>query len=264
MPYLAALAPPGWQVEHVDEEAEAIDFDARIDLVGITFHTPSAHHAYDIAARFKARGVAVVAGGPHVTLVPDEAAHHFDAIFIGEAERGWPRFLSDFGRGRVEKVYGPDGVQPLAGVPQAMKGLFHRRDHAGGVMFATRGCPCRCDFCTPAVTYGSGQRKRPVAEVAAEYASFPGRVIIFWDENIAGDPAYARELFRAITPSRKWWSSQASIDVGQYLLWHTYQSCWAPSMSAAESPATSRAYNSRTMVWPRYLSPVRARGLPTA
>ena len=62
--------------------------------------------------------------------------------------------------------------------------------------------------------YGQGQRKRPVAEVAAEYASFTGKVVIFWDDNIAGDREYARELFRAIAPYRKWWSSQASLHAG--------------------------------------------------
>jgi radical SAM superfamily enzyme YgiQ (UPF0313 family) len=51
--------------------------------------------------------------------------------------------------------------------------------------------------------------------VAAEYASFKGKVIIFWDDNIAADLNYARELFRAIAPYRKWWSSQASIHAGQ-------------------------------------------------
>jgi radical SAM superfamily enzyme YgiQ (UPF0313 family) len=58
-------------------------------------------------------------------------------------------------------------------------------------------------------------RKRPVAEVAAEYASFKGKVIIFWDDNIAGDLGYAKELFCAIAPYRKWWSSQASIHAGR-------------------------------------------------
>ena len=53
--------------------------------------------------------------------------------------------------------------------------------------------------------------KRPVADVAAEYASFAGKVIIFWDDNIAADPEYAKELFRTIAPHPKWWSSQASI-----------------------------------------------------
>ena len=58
-------------------------------------------------------------------------------------------------------------------------------------------------------------RKRPVAEVAAEYASFKGKVVIFWDDNLAGDLEYAKELFRAIAPHRKWWSSQASIHAGR-------------------------------------------------
>jgi hypothetical protein len=63
--------------------------------------------------------------------------------------------------------------------------------------------------------YPDRLRKRPVAEVAAEYASFKGRVIILWDDNLAGDMAYAKALFRAITPYRKWWSSQASIQAGR-------------------------------------------------
>src|SRR4051812_12062054 len=93
MPYLAALTPPNWQVEHIDEEVCPIDYSAQADLVGITFHTPSAAHAYEIAARFQARGTPVVMGGPHVTLVPEEAAQHADVIFVGEAEGLWPEFL---------------------------------------------------------------------------------------------------------------------------------------------------------------------------
>ena len=58
-------------------------------------------------------------------------------------------------------------------------------------------------------------RKRPVASVAAEYASFPGKVIIFWDDNLANDREYAKDLFRAIAPHKKWWSSQASIQAGE-------------------------------------------------
>jgi hypothetical protein len=58
-------------------------------------------------------------------------------------------------------------------------------------------------------------RKRPISEVAAEYASFKGKVIIFWDDNIAGDMGYAKDLFRAITPYRKWWSSQATLQAGR-------------------------------------------------
>jgi radical SAM superfamily enzyme YgiQ (UPF0313 family) len=215
MPYLAARVPAGWDVFHVDEEAEAIDWNQKVDVVGITFHTPSAYHAYEIAARFRSQGVCVVMGGPHVTLLPDEASQHADVIFIGEAEGLWEEFLQGFQSGAYRHSYRLSSVPPLAGLPMARKDLFHRRDHTSGVLFATRGCANQCDFCVINVLYRHNLRKRPVAEVAAEYASFQGKVIIFWDDNIAGDTEYARELFQAIRPYRKWWSSQASIHAGR-------------------------------------------------
>ena len=95
MPYLAALTPPAWQVSHVDEECEPVDPNAVADLVGITFHTPSASHAYDLAGRFRARGIPVALGGPHATLLPEEASQHADAVFVGEAETTWPQYLQD-------------------------------------------------------------------------------------------------------------------------------------------------------------------------
>ncbi len=215
MPYLAARVPPGWKVSHIDEEVEAIDWELEVDLVGITFHTPSAWHAYAIAARFRSRGICVALGGPHVTLLPDEAAQHADVVFIGEAEGLWEDFLRGFESGTHLRAYRPTSAPSLDQIPMARKDLFHRRDHTNGVLFATRGCPNRCDFCTIGVMYRQKFRKRPVAEVAAEYASFRGKVIIFWDDNIAADRQYAKALFHAIAPYRKWWSSQASIHAGQ-------------------------------------------------
>jgi radical SAM superfamily enzyme YgiQ (UPF0313 family) len=215
MPYLAARVPSDWQVIHVDEEAEKLDWNMEADLVGITFHTPSAHHAYNVAAHFRSRGACVAMGGPHVTLLPEEAGRHADVIFIGEAEGLWEEFLKGFAAGAYLRVYRQTGVPPLENAPMACKALFHRKDHASGLLFATRGCPNCCDFCAVVMMYGRGLRKRPITEVAAEYASFKGKVIIFWDDNIAGDVDYAKELFRAITPYRKWWSSQASIHAGR-------------------------------------------------
>ena len=215
MPYLAARVPPGWDVTHIDEEAEDIDWDIDADVVGITFHTPSAFHAYDIAARFRSRGICVVLGGPHVTLLPEEASQHANAIFVGEAEGLWEEFLRGFEAGSYLSVYHNATVPSLDEIPMARKDLFHRADHSNGVLFATRGCPSQCDFCTIAVMYRHSLRKRPIVEVAAEYASFKGKVIILWDDNIAGDLEYAKSLFRAIAPSRKWWSGQASVHAGR-------------------------------------------------
>jgi radical SAM superfamily enzyme YgiQ (UPF0313 family) len=215
MPYLAAFVPSHWKVLHVDEAADAVDFELPVDLVAITFHTPSASHAYALAARFRQRGATVVLGGPHVSLLPDEAQAHADVIFIGEAEAHWRQFLAEFEAGQHQRRYCCIRPPSLDEVPSARHDLFHRRDPAAGVMFATRGCPHRCDFCTVAVMYQRCLRKRPVEEVAREYASFRGKVIILWDDNIAGDIPYAKALFRALTPHRKWWSSQASIHAAQ-------------------------------------------------
>jgi radical SAM superfamily enzyme YgiQ (UPF0313 family) len=146
--------------------------------------------------------------------LPEEAARHADVIFVGEAEGLWEEFLLGFQKGSYLKIYRQTQAPSLSGIPCSEKSCFHRRDLTVGVIFATRGCPNKCDFCTVSVMYGSRLHRRPVSEVAAEYASINGKVIIFWDDNIAADLEYAKGLFRAITPYRKWWSSQASIHAG--------------------------------------------------
>jgi radical SAM superfamily enzyme YgiQ (UPF0313 family) len=215
MPYLAALVPPHWKVIHVDEMVTPVDVSMAVDLVGITFHTPSANHVYELAAQFRQRGIPVGLGGPHVTLLPNEAQAHADVIFVGEAELEWPRFLKDFERGQYANRYSSSLPPTLDDAPLARKDLYHRRDHTAGVLFATRGCAYGCDFCTLAVMYQRAVRTRPVEVVAREFASFHGKVIIFWDDNLASDREYAKALFRAITPYHKWWSSQASIQSGE-------------------------------------------------
>lgn len=228
MPYLAAFAPPHWEVMHVDEAVSPVDLTLDVDLVGITFHTPSAFHVYELSTQFRKRGIPVVLGGPHVTLLPEEAQSHADVIFVGEAEETWPRFLQDFETGQIASRYEASSPPTLEEAPLARKELFHRRDLTAGRLFATRGCLHGCDFCALTVMYQRKVRKRPVASVAAEYASFPGKVIIFWDGNLGNDREYAKALFRAIAPYRKWWSSQVSIEVGsdeEFLEWAARSGC---------------------------------------
>ena len=215
MPYLAAFAPSQWRVIHIDEVVSPVDFGLAVDLVAITFHTPSAPHAYAMADQFRQQGTRVVFGGPHVALMPDEAQAHADVIFVGEAESHWPQFLREFEAGCHRQRYCSTEPPTLEDIPMARKDLFHRRDLTGGVLFATRGCPYHCDFCTLPVMYQSRLRQRRVEAVAEEYSSFPGKVIILWDDNIASDTEYAKRLFRALAPHRKWWSSQASIHAAQ-------------------------------------------------
>jgi len=136
-------------------------------------------------------------------------------IFIGEAESHWPRFLKEFEAGQHSKRYCCFEPPSLDKAPMSRRDLFHRNDHTAGVLFATRGCWHRCDFCTVAVMYQRPVRTRPVDAVVRECASFDGKIIILWDDNIAADTNYAKALFRALAPCRKWWSSQATIHAAE-------------------------------------------------
>jgi radical SAM superfamily enzyme YgiQ (UPF0313 family) len=192
-----------------------VDCGGDYDLVGLTFHTPCCYPAYEIAAKFRARGVYVMMGGPHVTLLPDEAEQYADSIFIGEAERTLPQFFEDFACGQCKKRYADSCPADLSQAPPLKLEHFHRADHTAGTLFATRGCPNNCEFCAIARMYPGGLRRRNAADVAKDFAAFRGKVVVFWDDNLSADMEYAKELFRAIAPAKKWWTSQAGIRAGE-------------------------------------------------
>jgi radical SAM superfamily enzyme YgiQ (UPF0313 family) len=169
----------------------------------------SAYHAYGLAARFRSRGTCVVMGGPHVTVLPEEAARHADVIFVGEAEGVWEEFLNGVATGSYRRVYRQTGPVSLGWSPRgAQNALSPERLHKRRSVCHS---PNRSDFCSIIVIYQHRFRKLPIAEVAAEYGSFDGKRIIFWDDNIDADKEYAKQLFRAVAPYRKWWRSQTTI-----------------------------------------------------
>jgi len=216
MPLIAALTPPGHEVSHTDEIIEPVRFDVAADLVGITAPTPSALHAYRLAREFRRRGVRVVIGGPHATALPEEAARHVDAVVAGEAEDTWPRVLEDARRGKLEPVYVSTRKAKLAGMPAPRWDLIRGRRYGKSVTIATRGCPHRCDYCSIPRMYGPGtMRYRPIDEVVREVATSPTRAVVLWDDNIGANAAYSKELFRALTPLRKWWTSQCTANAAR-------------------------------------------------
>src|SRR5881628_3408462 len=210
MPLLAAYTPEHWEVGHTDEIVETVDFNKRLDLVGITANTPAALHAYELAREFRKRKVAVVIGGPHATLLPNEVMQHADAVVVGEGELVWPQVLADFERGELQRQYRSCALTDLKRMPAPRWDLIKGRTYGKGVTIATRGCPFSCEYCTVPQMYQRRMRYRPVGEVVAEIQHMPGRALIFWDDNIGADPAYAKELFAAIAPFKRWWTSQCT------------------------------------------------------
>jgi radical SAM superfamily enzyme YgiQ (UPF0313 family) len=213
---LAALTPEDVEVAVCDENVERLDFDRECDLVGVTAMTPSVLRAYEITGAFRARGKATVMGGFHPSLMPDEAIQHCDSVVIGEAEGVWPRLLSDFAAGRIERFYKRETFPDLQGMPVPRRGLLRRGAYRlPDTIETSRGCPFACNFCSVTTFYGRKYRFRPVEDVVAEAATLSGRLMFIVDDNVIGSPAHAKELFRALAPLGKRWIGQASLNLGR-------------------------------------------------
>lgn len=205
---LAALVPPelAADVRLVDEGIEDVDTGLAADLVGMTVITGTARRAYELSARFRARGIPVVLGGPHVTLVPEDAQPHADAVVVGYAEEAWPELLRDFAAGRLRGRYDQAPDLSLAGRPFPRRELLPSRHFITDDVFeATRGCVHLCEFCVVPSAWGTKPYQKPVEEVVADIRQKGSRKLIFVDLNLIADRAYAARLFEALIPLRVEW-----------------------------------------------------------
>jgi len=213
MPYLAGFVDERrFRIRLVDEYNQRIPYDDPADLVAITVNTPNAPHCYEMADRFRAGGAKVALGGPHATLLPEEAAAHCDHLFVGEAEETWPAFLESFLEGSGEARYVCQGAPSLAGLPIPRRDLIRQRSFTKGAVFATRGCPHHCAYCNLRQIYAPGFRTRPVEEVLADIRSMPNRHFVFWDDHFFADRAYAVRLMTGLKGLGRRWAAQTTID----------------------------------------------------
>ena len=218
LPLMAALTPKQHQVRVVDENVEPIDFDLPVDLVAITALTPIAPRAYQVADEFRKRGIKVVLGGVHPSLMADEAAAHADAVVIGESEEIWPLLLADLENGGMKARYIAEAKPDLRDLPFPRRELMKRDAYLNIPKVETsRGCPFRCSFCSTTIFYGPRMRFRPVEDVVAEVKSVRHRFVFFTDNNITANKNYAKRLFKALAPLGVYWLSQGSIDMADDL-----------------------------------------------
>ena len=112
LPYLAAVTPHHYQISVLDENIEPFEY-READIVGITAFTSSVSRAYQIAQTYRKRGITVVMGGIHVSMMPKEALQFCDAVVIGEAETIWPKVLEDFEAKKLQKQYKIARPKPL-------------------------------------------------------------------------------------------------------------------------------------------------------
>lgn len=214
---LAAYLSPNDGVTLTDEHLERVDLDDAPDLVAIQVYITSARRSYEIADHYRRRGAFVALGGLHVTSLPDEAAQHADAIFLGPAEDTWPRFLADFRAGRPSRRY-ESRERTLAGLPPIRRDLIKRRLYlVPNSIVVSRGCPHRCDFCYKDSFFRGGRSyyTRTVDAALAEIDRLPGRHVYFLDDHLFGDRRFASALFDGMRGMRRVW--QAAGTVGSIL-----------------------------------------------
>ncbi|MBI5286089.1 MAG: B12-binding domain-containing radical SAM protein [Deltaproteobacteria bacterium] len=217
LPTIAAMTPPDWDVEILDTRVTPVDFNKRVDLVGITAFTAEIPSAYEIADGFKRRGVKVIIGGVHASAMPEEALGHADSVVVGEAELVWKDVLEDFNNGGLKPIYRSNRLIDMTAMPVARRDLLDRKMYVSGfnTIQATRGCPFDCEFCAVTAFFGKRFRTRPVMEVIEEIKGFDTREFFFLDDNIAGHPGYAKGLFKALIPLKRTWGGQTSITIAR-------------------------------------------------
>jgi radical SAM superfamily enzyme YgiQ (UPF0313 family) len=211
---LAGLTPRDGETEvrFYDDRTEGIPFDEPTDLVALSVETYTAKRSYQIASEFRRRGVPVVMGGFHPTLVPEEASDYAESIVVGEAESLWPSVLDDFRNGQLRRVYRNSKRPTLSGLRPDRSIFAGKRYLPVGLVEAGRGCHFRCEFCAVQSYFGNTQTRRPVDEIIEEIRRIKKPLIFFVDDNITSNMEQAKEFFRALIPLKIRWVSQASIN----------------------------------------------------
>lgn len=215
---LAALVPEelNAEIRIIDEGVEELNLDAiDADLVGITCITANAPRVYELSRQLRARGITVVIGGVHPTLIPDEAQPNADAIVVGYAEQSWPRLLHDFAAGKLQARYNEGPGYRFAGVPEPRRDLLKKEGYITlNTVQAVRGCPYKCNFCVVPVAW-PGYLQRPIREVISEIERLPGNNFLFLDLSPTENPTYIKQMYRELAPLKKRWGGLATIRIAQ-------------------------------------------------
>jgi radical SAM superfamily enzyme YgiQ (UPF0313 family) len=199
----------------VDEHVERLSLDDAPDLVVIQVYITNAYRAYAIADAYRARGIYVVLGGLHVTSLPEEAAPHADAIFLGPGEDTFPAFLKDFRARAPRRLYRSTEGRSLARIPPVRRDLIKRRHYlVPNSIVVSRGCPQHCAFCYKDAFFAGGRSfyTQRVDGALAEIDRLPGRHLYFLDDHLLGDARFARSLFDGMRGMNRLFQGAATVD----------------------------------------------------
>ena len=220
---VAALTPPPHQVVIHDEHLRGpVDPLLRggetFDVVGLSVDANQVGRSLEIAEQFKALGRpgCLAVGGVGTSHMSPRLYELADAVFLGEAEQTWPRFLEDLAAGSVQRIYRnmvrPDLAKAPAPRWELIKADIPRYSSAS--VQTSRGCPHDCSFCDVIYTFGRRLRLKPVERVLAEVSrlqAMGAKLIYFADDNFAADRRYIKDLLRRLAALNRTFEIQLSF-----------------------------------------------------
>ena len=230
LPTIAGATPKDVETRIIDEKVEEINFDEKVDIVGIGGMTSNITRAYEIADEYRSRGVKVVLGGIHASMMPEEASKHADSVVVGEADCLWPEVINDFKENRLKNNYKFTSYPNLEEISLPRHDLVKSEKYVINQVQTTRGCPFDCEFCSVKVFSGQQFRLKKIDRIIEEIKSLKDsyhinvfgyklkapKTLLFADDNLFGNKSHSKKLLEAIIPMKLTdWYCQASINVGK-------------------------------------------------
>ena len=210
---LNGVTPKGIETDLVDEQTDDVRFDG--DVFAFSLSTQYARKVYRYADALRAAGKKVILGGIHVTVCPEEATRHADAIVTGEAEMLWPAVCEDLLAGKLRERYDGSPTPPAQMRPVDYR-FFGRRSYlTPASLFATRGCNHRCSFCVSS-RYLGPFRTKPLDVLEQEIDQlqklYPNDFLQFTDDNFLADRKYATAALALLRHKKRRFVTMVTLD----------------------------------------------------
>ena len=214
--YVAAVTPKNWTVTIADENFKRFEYETA-DLVAITAFTSNINRAYEIAATYRLKGIKVIMGGIHASMIPEEIMEHADSVVVGEVEGIWKQVILDFEQNKLSRKYVGPRVD-LENYKITPRRELLSPEYKWQSIQTSRGCPFNCYFCSVSRYLGKAYRYRRARDILTELQEIKSRYIAFVDDNLIGySPESidrAKRLFKGMIQQnldKKWWM-QTSIN----------------------------------------------------
>jgi radical SAM superfamily enzyme YgiQ (UPF0313 family) len=220
-----------------------VQLDDSFDLVAISSYSAQINEAYELALRFRVRGIPVVLGGTHVTALPHEAQKYGSAIILGEGEPVWLEVLNDAENGCLKLIYDARKLDfDLKDAPMPAFELLDISKYNRLTVQTSRGCPHNCEFCAGSNLISSHYKQKPAEKVLAEIDRiceiWPHPFIEFADDNSFVNKAYWKALLPELKKRRIKWFTETDLSVSEdpELLQMMRESGCAQVLIGLESP----------------------------